>query len=169
VYAKLEKDETIEVEILSDYEDNKFNETKKVSPDENSGYSRFNFAITEPGVHKIIVTKKAADGTALETMSIFKTFSYSQEYNMFLDAEQGEELMKSFAIGGGGQMIDKANEIYHEIAKTLHRSYDPRIPMIITALALFLLDVAVRKFKFKWPHEIVRDIKAKKALQKKSA
>jgi hypothetical protein len=41
--------------------------------------------------------------------------------------------------------------------------------MIITALALFLLDVAVRKFKFKWPHEIVRDIKAKKALQKKSA
>ena len=169
VYAKLEKDETIEVEILSDYADNKFNETKKVSPDENSGYSRFNFAITEPGVHKIIVTKKAADGTALETMSMFKTFSYSQEYNMFLDAEQGEELMKSFAIGGGGQMIDKPNEIYHEIAKTLHRSYDPRIPMIITALALFLLDVAVRKFKFKWPHEIVRDIKAKKALQKKSA
>ena len=32
------------------------------------------------------------------------------------------------------------------------------------AIVLFLLDVAVRKFKFKWIHEIVRDRKAKKAL-----
>ena len=57
--------------------------------------------------------------------------------------------------------------IYEEIAKTLKRSYDPRIPFIITALVLFLLDIAVRKFKFKWPHEIIRDAKAKKLLQER--
>ena len=66
-----------------------------------------------------------------------------------------------------GEQIDDANEIFKEIERTLKRSYDPRIPFIIAALTLFLLDIAVRKFKFKWPHEIVRDYKAKKILKQK--
>jgi hypothetical protein len=33
---------------------------------------------------------------------------------------------------------------------------------MIAVLVLFLLDVAVRKFKWKWIHEIVRDNKEKK-------
>ena len=41
---------------------------------------------------------------------------------------------------------------------------DPRIPMMIALLILFLLDIAVRKFKWKWPHELIRDRKAKKAM-----
>ena len=88
---------------------------------------------------------------------------------MFLDAADGEALMNNLANSSGGIMIDDASEIYQEIAKTLKRSYDPRIPFMIITLVLFLLDIAVRKFKFKWPHEIIRDAKAKKLLQKKSA
>ena len=169
VYSKLEKGETVEVKITSPNEKGALTEVRNVAPDENSGYSRFNFAITQPGVHKITITKKAADGKTLEEMSIFKTFSYSQEYNMFLDPEVGEELMNSLAFSGGGNVIDDANEIYQEIARTLKRSYDPRIPFMIITLVLFLADIAVRKFKFKWPHEIYRDAKAKRELRKKSA
>jgi len=33
--------------------------------------------------------------------------------------------------------------------------------LIIAAIVLFLLDVAVRKFKFKWIHEIIRERKEK--------
>ena len=33
------------------------------------------------------------------------------------------------------------------------------------ALVLFLLDIAARKFKWKWPHEIIRDSKKTRALK----
>ena len=39
----------------------------------------------------------------------------------------------------------------------LPRETDPRVAFAIVIIVLFLLDVAVRKFKFKWPHEIVRE------------
>ena len=33
---------------------------------------------------------------------------------------------------------------------------------MIVALVLFLADIAVRKFKFKWPHELIRAHREKK-------
>jgi hypothetical protein len=33
---------------------------------------------------------------------------------------------------------------------------------MIIAIVLFLLDIAVRKFKFKWIHEMVRESREKK-------
>ena len=33
---------------------------------------------------------------------------------------------------------------------------------MILAITLFLADIAVRKFKFKWPHEIIRGYQEKK-------
>jgi len=141
---------------------------RTITPSADS-YSRITFAITEPGVHKLIVKKKDATGKVIADATMYKTFSYSQEYNMFYDPEVGEELLTSLAISGDGDVIDEAFKIFQEIEKTLKRSYDPRIPFMIIALTLFLLDIAVRKFKFKWPHEIIRDVKAKKALQQKSA
>ena len=50
------------------------------------------------------------------------------------------------------------------LVRTLARSFDPRILFAILIIVMFLLDVAVRKFKFKWPHEIIRDHKEKKKL-----
>ena len=99
--------------------------------------------------------------------SMYKAFAYSEEYNMFYEAEDGQKLMTDLASGGQGKVIEESHKIYEEIAKTLKRSYDPRIPFMITALVLFLLDIAVRKFKFKWIHEIVRDRRAKKQLMQK--
>jgi cellobiose-specific phosphotransferase system component IIC len=54
--------------------------------------------------------------------------------------------------------------IVHEI----HKEYDPVIPFIIIAIVLFLLDIAVRKFKFKWIHELIRERKDKQALARKA-
>ena len=85
---------------------------------------------------------------------------------MFLDKKEGAALMESLAISGKGVVLTDAETIFAEIAETLHREYDPRLPFILAALCLFLLEIAVRKFKFKWPHEIIRDRKAKKLLQK---
>ncbi len=167
IYTEMGKGETIELEIASRDDSGALNNKRIIKPTEEEGYSRITFAITEPGVHKLTVRKKDAQGAVLAESVVYKTFSYSQEYNMFLEPQIGEELLTSLSVSGGGKMIDNSEEIYMEIAKTLQRTYDPRIPFIIIALVLFLADIAVRKFKFKWPHEIIRDAKAKKKLQQK--
>ena len=64
---------------------------------------------------------------------------------------------------GKGIIITDPADVFQNLAKTLKREYDPRIPLLIMAIVLFLLDIAVRKFKFKWPHELIREHKQKKA------
>ena len=168
VYTKLEKNESIELEITSPNATGALTETRTIKPSAEEGYSRIAFAITQPGVHLLTVKKLDAEGNVLAKTSMYKAFAYSEEYNMFYDAEDGQKLMTALAESGQGKVIEETHTIYEEIAKTLQRSYDPRIPFMITALVLFLLDIAVRKFKFKWIHEIVRDRKAKKQLMQKS-
>ena len=63
-------------------------------------------------------------------------------------------------------VIEEPYEVYENAAKFRHVSIDPRIVMMIVLLVLFLMDIAVRKFKWKWPHELIRDRKAKKAMSK---
>ena len=64
---------------------------------------------------------------------------------------------------GRGVTVNDPVEVFQSFAKTLHREFDPRILFLILVIVLFLLDIAVRKFKFKWPHELIREHKQKKA------
>lgn len=168
IYTHMEEGETIELDITSPSQEGSGKETTTIKPRPEDGYSRISFSIKQPGVHLLTVKKRDAKGVLISQVQMYKTFSYSQEYNMFFDETEGANLMETLAISGKGSQIQDSSEIYDEIERTLKRSYDPKIPFIIAALTLFLLDIAVRKFKFKWPHEIVRDYKAKKLLQQKS-
>ena len=168
VYTHMQEGETIELDITSPTGNGSETETRTIKPRPEDGYSRISFTIKEAGVHLLTVKKRDASGVLISQVQMYKTFSYSQEYNMFFDEEEGATLMETLAASGKGKQIEDSSEIYTEIERTLKRSYDPRLPFIIIALTLFLLDIAVRKFKFKWPHEIVRDYKAKKLLQQKS-
>ena len=168
IYTEMEKGETIELEIASPDSTGALNNKRVITPTAEEGYSRITFAITEAGVHKITVRKRNSKGEVIAESVIYKTFSYSQEYNMFLHPTDGEELLESLAVSGGGYMMEEPEEIYRDIARSVKRTYDPRIPFMIIALVLFLSDIAVRKFKFKWPHEIIRDAKSKKLLKQKS-
>ena len=93
-----------------------------------------------------------------------KAFSYSAEYNMFIDEEACRLFLTELAEDGKGAAVSEAWEIFETFTNTLKKSFDPRYWFIAIALILFLLDIAVRKFKFKWPHEIIRDRKLKKLL-----
>ena len=66
---------------------------------------------------------------------------------------------------GGGKQINEDDpwSIFSDFVTRLNRTYDPRLVLMIVAMILFLLDIAVRKFKFKWLHEIIREYKEKKA------
>ena len=130
------------------------------------GFTRITFEIMQPGTHQLIIRKKSPNSEQpIATTTIYKSFSYSQEYNMFYDPTTGETLLESLALSGGGDMIEDSHEIFSQIAKTISKSYDPRILFMIITLVLFLTDIAVRKFKFKWIHELVREAKAKKEMK----
>lgn len=133
---------------------------------ENGAYSMAEFIIKKGGIYTISVTVCDADGNELETVSIYKAFAYSSEFDFSVDEENlPEDLMKNIATLGKGEVIpmDSPWEIYSTFVTELERTFDPRWLFMITAMVLFLLDIAVRKFKFKWPHELIRDYKNKKA------
>ena len=57
-------------------------------------------------------------------------------------------------------------EIFAGFVTSIEKTYDPRYLFMILAIVLFVTDVAIRKFRFKWPHEIIR-AKREKASSKK--
>ncbi len=132
-------------------------------------YSRINLEpIKESGTYEIVVSRKNSEGVEVgNPVVIYKSFSYSKEYNMFHDEEASKDNFFSLAEITTGSVIegDEANAymVYLDFGISTHKVIDPRLAFIITALVLFLLDIAVRKFKFKWIHELVRESKERKA------
>lgn len=132
------------------------------------GYTRFTFEITCPGIYEIVIDKKSASGDTLASLTMYYTFSYSQEYNYFPSKElMGEEYMTALATDGRGIAVEYAIDIFDAFDKYIHIVVDPRIGMLIATIILVLLDIAVRKFKFKWPHELVKEYKEKRAEKAK--
>ncbi len=137
-----------------------------LNPAAEDGFSRLSFIVKTPGVYEILAEKRDAEGNLLARAKTYKSFSYSKEYDVFTDAD-GAELMKKLSESGEGAVLSTPDEVLRNVVKYLHRVIDPRIVFLILALCAFLADIAVRKFKFKWIHEIVRDRKRKKSMNRK--
>ena len=135
------------------------------------GFSRASFVAAEPGVYEIVVSRLDAEGAVTGSTTVYKSFSYSAEYTPTEeDAETGALLSSLAETGGGSASLLEEGNTYNTFLgfiTRLPRSYDPRLVLAILAIVLFLVDVAVRKFKFKWPHEIVRSIREKR-MQKRA-
>ena len=137
-------------------------------PNLDGGYAKINFEITKAGLYKIEVQKYSGLNQKVgKALVEYKTFSYSAEYNSFEDPAQGIALMDKLAELGGGKTVISAEDVFENNQLYIHKVINPKPTFAIISLVLFLLDIAVRKFKFKWPHEIVRDKKLKKQLKQK--
>lgn len=135
----------------------------ELSKDNN--YSRAKFIIKTPGVYEIEILKYDKDDKLLASNVIYKELAYSEEYNIMLEEEiDYDEILEGYALSGNGSLIENLNDP-HEMIDTfntvLTRTFDPRYLFAIIAIICFLLDIAVRKFKFKWPHEIIKEYKEK--------
>lgn len=135
---------------------------------ETNYYSRCNFIIKKSGVYKIVFNKCDAEGNVLASYETYRVFSYSEEY--YTTIEEAEitpvEMLETLAHKADGKMIanlDDPTEIFEDFITSIKFTFDPRYLFMILAIVLFLTELAVRKFKFKWPHEIVRDLKNKYA------
>ena len=125
---------------------------------------RFNFIIKDSGLYEIVIKKFDEAGNEIAKVVTYECFSYSEEYNVFTDkAPIGEELMTLLATSGKGMVISDPAEVFESFAKTIKKVIDPRVLFLILSIIFVLLDIAARKFKFKWPHELYREYKLKKA------
>ena len=137
----------------------------------SNSYSRSTFVLREPGLYELTLNLCDAEGNVISTFRRDITFSYSKEYDTSLDQSLTEvdAFLSEIAVSGNGQKVLDLNdpsEVFSDFVTETPMEYDPRIPILVTAIILFLLDVAVRKFKFKWIHEIIRERKEKKAMER---
>lgn len=129
--------------------------------DASTNYSRCNFVIKDGGVYELLLRKVDEAGTVLAEFQTYRTFSYSEEYDTVpeITAEELSASLSSLAEAGNGTIIadnEDPIEVFSSFVTAIKKTFDPRYVFMIVALVLFLADVAVRKFKFKWPHEIFR-------------
>lgn len=136
-----------------------------------NSYSRSDIVVKKGGVYKIVLQKYDDAGNPVENSlyEIYKNFSYSKEYDLNVeetDIDPSKALLAEIAQKGNGVLVSdlqSPDEILDGFVTEIAKTYDPRLAFIIAAIVLFLLDIAVRKFKFKWLHEIIRERKNKKS------
>ena len=164
IFADADPTDTISVEVISRF--NSDIPTQVLYPSSSEEFGKVDIEIKDPGVYEIRVMRQDIEGNLLAQHSIYKSFSYSAEYNIITDTTTYAQKLSAIAEAGEGVVLKEPREVFENVVKYLHKVINPRIVLIIIALVVFLLDVAIRKFKFKWPHEIMRDISEKKAQQK---
>ena len=138
----------------------------------DSGYTRTSFVVKEGGVYKITLNKVDEDGEIMSSTEAYKQFSYSKEYDVtaFTDGALIKETLAMIADRGSGSHIEDLEEyfkVFDGFVTILDRTFDPTVILTISAIVLFLLEICVRKFKFKWIHEIIRERKEKRFVSKK--
>ncbi len=135
-----------------------------------NNYTRCGFIVKESGVYRIVLRKIDDSGKVLCEETFYKSFSYSEEYDSITEETQEDVRARlvNLADQGKGKLLEDLEDpysIFIEFEKVIEQMYDPRTLFMILAIILFLADVAIRKFKFKWLHEIIRDRKKRPPLK----
>lgn len=135
---------------------------------DETDYSRCTFVVKRSGTYTVIISKRKTDGDeTVDSVQTYKTFSFSEEYDLFPEEPKGDPRGMLLTLTGrsSGNLIENADDlflVFEDFQTTLIRSFDPRILFMALVLVLFLLDIAVRKFKFKWIHELVWERRQKR-------
>ena len=156
VYTDLLDGEYIKVTVTSPT-----NAEQVIVANKESGYSRLSFAVKESGLHTVLIQKMNEKDEEISSTTLYKSLSSSKEYNGFADTDSAKALCESLAERGGGYVLTDPLEVFENAVEYLHVVIDPRIVFAILIIVLLLLDIAARKFKWKWLHEIIRDKKLK--------
>lgn len=131
------------------------------------GGNRFTFENFEPGVHEVIVMKvprsfdvtgggiqsanDVPDRYVLALTRAYRAFSYSEEYNSARDSfDEGKTLLIGISSRTDAEGEDKLLTSAEDFASSLvslKKTFDPRYLLIGIAFALFLVEIALRKFR----------------------
>ncbi len=127
----------------------------------SSGYTG-RFKTKAPGVYTVYLEEADENGKRVAGTEVFTTFSYSNEYDTFRDPLEGYMHLDALAAAGGGRILLPDEAVFCRETLVISRDYDPSLPVLVVVIILFLLDIAARKFNFKWPHELLRSYREQK-------
>ncbi len=165
--------------VISRYEDITKNKLEKVvdfklESDTGDKFER-DFKTMKPGLYRIDVSY-TANGEKVER-SAYTAFSYSDEFDTFYDtsakyAQLVEVCESSYTETGDEKINGKVfygttgiEENAEQMASSIEKTTNFQLPLMILALLLFVIDIAVRKFNFLWPHELIKKFKEKRAQE----
>lgn len=103
-----------------------------------------------PGVYELEVTKYDSQGNAVSFMTSYTTYTYSNEYVHEYNEEETISLMEEIAHNGNGTYLYQTNNMFSREAETATRDIDMTVIIMVIAMTLFLGDIVIRKFNFKW-------------------
>ena len=161
IFTELAEGEYIKVTVTSPT-----NIQQVFTGNQETGFSRMSFATKESGMHTILVQKMNADDQELAFTTIYKSLAYSKEYDAFAAREAALRLLNNLTVSTEGQEITDPLQLFETAVEFIHVVIDPRVNFSIIIICCFLLDITVRKFKWKWPHELIEDRKRKLAMSK---
>ncbi len=140
--------------------------TEALTGEAGNLFTRCTFVVKESGCYRIHIAKYNAEGEEIASYETYDSFAYSLEYDQNMESADLRTNLGILADRGSGQLIETPEDIwliFENFVTAFSREFDPRWLFMGLAIALFLLDIAARKFKFKWIHEIVRERRARRA------
>lgn len=108
----------------------------------------------EEGLYKINIVKTIGSRETIEYS--FTTFSYSMEYDAFYDNDENYEFINKLCKNSKGIVYTLDDDIFSNEIMLRTEIINPQIMLLTIALLLFLLDIIVRKFNFKWIYDILK-------------
>lgn len=114
------------------------------------------FNTDQKGVYTVLINNGS------EVVTTYTTFSYSAEYYAFYDESEAFDFMEDLSKNGNGTVLFSAENLFGKDNEVFESDIDLQLPFILVCASLFLLDIFVRKFKIKWPREIVDERRNKK-------
>jgi hypothetical protein len=101
-----------------------------------------------PGIYAINIHKSDGKGIVISEQSIFRAFSRSSEYDVFRGEAESINFAQMIYENGDGLPVFSAADIFER--ETLKKVYDynPRVPLLIATIILFLFDILARMLKF---------------------
>ncbi len=164
VFSKV-KEGTVEYKVYR-FKNSEWEEFETLTSD-FIGTEKFITNILEKGIYKIDVSVTNANGKT-EKSTVYQAISYSNEY-AFRDNPEEEENVKKISefensvLKEGGRVLDEKMNISDNLQLNTVKYIDLRAVLGIILVILFLIDLTLRKFKWKLISEIIREKKDAKS------
>ncbi len=120
------------------------------------------FATNIPGIYTLAISKRNQSNQVISETFEYTSFSYSSEFNVFADTNSGFELIEQIAEIGNGKILYTNDGVFTEEAQVIIKEFNPKYLFLSLMITFFIFDIFARKFKFKWPHEIIKNMYMKR-------
>lgn len=103
--------------------------------------------VADNGVYDLMIVEKDSSGNVIDYAQTALTVSYFSEYNAF--SPSGQSLLEELCEVTDGILTDSISEIVNSEFDTIQLIYNPLIPLGILIALLLLIDIAIRKIRWK--------------------